>query len=137
MAKWMVAHGVAPELILVSTAVRALETLTAMLPAFPRRPDVVAEPSLYLAPASDLLERLRRLPAERREVMLIGHNPGLHDLAASLAEDGPEAERDRLLDKFPTGALATLSSSARNWGEIGPATLRLIRFIRPADISEY
>ena len=136
MARWMAEKGIAPELVLVSTARRCRETWAGMQPEFPSRPTVEAEDGLYLASATQLLARLRRLPAGRREVMLIGHNPGLHELAVHLAGDGAAAERRQLQEKFLTGALATLSSPGLVWSDIGPGRLSLIRYVRPADISE-
>ena len=96
MARWMVAKDIAPELVLVSTARRCRETWAGMQPEFPVRPAVEMEDGLYLASAAELLARLRRLPADRREVMLIGHNPGLHELAVSLAGDGAGTDRRQL-----------------------------------------
>lgn len=136
MARWMAANGVAPELVLVSTARRCRETWSAMQPEFPSRPAVEVEAGLYLASAVDLLARLRRLPAARREVMLIGHNPGLHELAVSLAGEGAGAEWRQLREKFSTGALATLSSTRLGWSDLASGSLGLVRFVRPADISE-
>lgn len=136
MARWMAENGVAPELVLVSTARRCRETWAAMQAEFASRPAVEFEAGLYLAAAGDLLARLRRLPAGRREVMLIGHNPGLHELAVSLAGAGDGVGRRRLHEKFSTGALATLSSPASEWSGLSPGRLDLIRFIRPSDIVE-
>ena len=136
MARWMVAKGLVPGLVLVSTARRCRETWSAMLPEFPSRPAVEMEEGLYLASAGQLLARLRRLPADRREVMLIGHNPGLHELAISLAGDGAGAERRQLQEKFSTGALATLSSPNLGWSDLVSGSLSLVRFVRPADIAE-
>lgn len=136
MARWMAEQGIAPELVLVSTARRCRETWAGMQAEFPARPTVEMEDGLYLASAAEILARLRRLPAGRREVMVIGHNPGLHELAASLAGDGAESERRQLQEKFSTGALATLSSPRLDWSDLGPRRLSLVRFVRPADIVE-
>lgn len=136
MARWMVAKGIAPELVLVSTARRCRETWAGMQPEFSVRPAVELEDGLYLASAAELLARLRRLPADLREVMLIGHNPGLHELAVSLAGDGAGTDRRQLQEKFSTGALATLSSPGLAWPDLGPGRLSLVRFVRPADIVE-
>jgi phosphohistidine phosphatase len=133
MGEWMAAHGVAPELILVSTARRTQETLKAILPHLGGSPEVESEEVLYLATADELLARLRKLPATRREVMLIGHNPGLHELALLLAEPGDSAEHHRLKEKFPTAALASLESSA-SWSSLKPRSMRLARCIRPENV---
>jgi phosphohistidine phosphatase len=136
MAGWMVGNGVTPDLVLVSTARRCRETWAAMRPAFPEILAVEFEDGLYLAEAAVLLRRLRRLAPSRREVMVIGHNPGLQELAVMLAGEGEAEARRRLEAKFPTAALATLSGSGLAWAELGPKALRLERFVRPADILE-
>ncbi len=136
MARWMAAEGIAPELVLVSTARRCRETWAGMQPEFPTRPTVEMEDGLYLASAAELLARLRRLSADRGVVMLIGHNPGLHELAVSLAGVGAAVDRRQLQEKFSTGALATLSLPDLAWSDLGPGRLSLVRFVRPADIVE-
>jgi phosphohistidine phosphatase len=133
MGEWMAAHGVAPELILVSTAKRTQETLKAILPSLRDKPDVESEETLYLATADELLARLRRLPASRREVMLIGHNPGLHELALLLAQAGEGVDHQRLKEKFPTAALASLESPG-TWSSLKPGSMRLVRCIRPENV---
>jgi len=135
MARWMAENGVAPGLVLVSTARRTRETWALMQGAFAGpRPEVVFEDALYLASVDELLARLRRLSDDDgREVMLIGHNPGLHDLAVTLAgaDAGPA-----LVEKFPTAALCSLRLGAKSWGRIAPGSGKIIRFVRPVDISE-
>ena len=94
--------GVAPELVLCSPAVRTRETLELVLPAL-AGVAVHVEDELYGARSEALLERLRAVPEEIGSVMLIGHNPGLQDLALTLASDS--ALRERVAAKFPTAAL--------------------------------
>lgn len=135
MARWMAGAGVAPSLILVSTARRCQETLALMLPILGARTRVLSEGGLYLASADDLLARLRRLEAEHREVLVIGHNPGLHDLALLLAGLGAAEDLARLSAKFSTAALASLSME-EGWPSLVRGGLRLVRFVRPADLPE-
>ena len=96
-----------PELVLCSPAQRTRETLELVRPALGTTATVRLEAELYAASAETLLERLRAVPEEVASVMLIGHNPGLQDLALVLASAGSELER--LEAKFPTAALATLT----------------------------
>jgi phosphohistidine phosphatase len=98
--------GVTPELVLCSSAVRTRETLELVLPALDA-PAVRFEDELYAAASDELLERLRSLPEETASVLLIGHNPGLQNLALVLVST--EVDRARLAAKFPTAALATLA----------------------------
>jgi phosphohistidine phosphatase len=109
-------HPVRPELVLCSTALRARSTLDLVLPGL-GAPRVEIDGGIYLAAAHALLLRLRSLEPAVSRVMLVGHNPGLHDLTCLLAPPGPEA--------LPTGALAELCLEIDDWpaAAAGGATL--------------
>ena len=92
--QWAADHDVRPDLVLCSTAVRARATLDLVAPAL-GAPAVEFEDGLYHAWADDLLERLQGVAPDVESVLLIGHNPGLHDLVALLAPPGPEDVPDR------------------------------------------
>ena len=77
-------RGIEPALVLCSTAVRARQTLAAF--SFAGR--VSYEDGLYGASAGDLVARLRRLPDELPEAMVVAHNPGLQELALLLIGEG-------------------------------------------------
>jgi phosphohistidine phosphatase len=127
VAKHLRDEGISPSLVLCSSARRTRETLERVEPGG----DVRVERELYGASASELLERLRRVPDETQSVMLIGHNPAVQELALELAGDG-----DRLADverKFPTCALATLSLRG-TWGELEAGAAVLVAFVRPKDL---
>jgi phosphohistidine phosphatase len=109
MARWIEANDVHPELVLCSSAVRARETL-AQLEHVLGSPRIVIADSLYGASAAQLADRLGRVPPGTREVMIVGHNPGLADLCLLLAR-GSRA-RQQVAVKFPTGALATLETGS-------------------------
>jgi phosphohistidine phosphatase len=72
------------------------------------------------------------VPDGVESVMLIGHNPGIQDLALSLARGDREITRVR--DKFPTAALATLEFSA-SWRELAPESAELVSFVKPKELS--
>jgi len=89
---------------------------------------------LYEVGAADLLEVLHRVPDSIRVAMLIGHNPGLEDLATALA--GPDSDpgaRKALARKFSTGALATLAFDG-TWATLAAGGARLTRFMTPKDL---
>ena len=114
-----------PQLVLCSTALRTRETLDEVLPAFDRAPQLLFEDALYLASATRLFDRLRRLPEQAESVLLIGHNPGLHQLAVTLASEAGE-----LAEGFPTAALAVLRVPGR-WLALRPHQAKLIDFTTP------
>ncbi len=132
MAKHLGRKGISPELVLCSPSTRTRQTLKRLTPGLGKKADVQIEPELYAAPARDLLEVLRKVPDEVESVMLIGHNPGIQDLALSLASAGSEIPR--LRSKFPTAALATLELDG-TWRELAPGSAELVSMVRPKELS--
>ena len=124
--------GFHSELVLCSTARRARETLELIEPALGSAV-VQIEDSLYGASSGVLLDRLRAVPDGVGSVMLIGHNPGLQQLALDLAK--PSAELRELRVKYPTAALATLELASASWRQIEPGAARLVGFVRPRDLG--
>jgi phosphohistidine phosphatase len=122
--------GLAPDVVLVSTSRRTLETLEALEP-WDETPLIDPMDSLYLADPMQLLAALHGVAETVRSVLLIGHNPGLHDLALSLAgpRGGTEAER-ALAAGFPTGALAEFVVPGA-WWDLREGGARLVRFLTP------
>jgi phosphohistidine phosphatase len=125
-------EGVEPELVLCSTARRARETLERVEPAL-GSPAVRIERGLYGAGSDALLDRLRAVADDVGSLMLIGHNPGLQQLALDLAR--PTVDVSELAAKYPTAALVTLSVPARSWRLIEPATAELVGFVRPRELE--
>jgi phosphohistidine phosphatase len=125
--------GLAPDVVLVSTARRTMDTLEALEP-WDDAPLVEPMDSLYLADPGQMIAALQGVAETVRSVLLIGHNPGLHDLAVSLA--GPLAmrrggENERALAAgFPTGALAEYVV-AGSWRDLREGSGRLVRFLTP------
>ncbi|MCS6932514.1 MAG: histidine phosphatase family protein [Acetobacteraceae bacterium] len=138
MAAAMRELGLAPDIVLVSSARRTLQTLEALGP-LEGPPLIEPMDDLYLAPWQRLLEVLRRVPDTARSVLLVGHNPGLHDLALALVGPGGMAslgaEAQRLAEAFPTAALAEFAI-ASPWHALSAGGGRLLRFLAPADLPE-
>jgi phosphohistidine phosphatase len=132
IARWMREHDVRPQLVVSSSALRAQETLAGVRRGL-GEPGVSIEDALYAASAEALLERVRVLPDEVDEAMLVGHNPGLADLLLLLA--APGELRDRAKAKVPTGALATLEAEIGSWSRLGPGEARLVSFVVPRELE--
>jgi phosphohistidine phosphatase len=132
MAEHLRRKRIAPALVLCSPSRRTRQTLTRIAPSLGESADVQIRSGLYAASASALLEVLREVPDDVESVMLIGHNPGIQDLALSLAGDGSEIARVR--SKFPTAALATLEFRT-SWRELAPGSAELVSFVKPKELS--
>jgi phosphohistidine phosphatase len=126
--------GITPGQVLCSSARRARETLEVVGPGG----EVLIEPELYSASASEIIERLRRTPEEIESVMVIGHNPALQSLVLRLIGDkGDPAAGSELAEvrrKFPTGALVTLSLECA-WSELAPGCAQLAAYVRPKSLA--
>src|SRR5262245_40899894 len=92
-------------------------------------PDIAVEDIIYAASAATLLERLRTVPATVESVLMIGHNPGMQDLALELAASGDAL--DRVAAKFPTCALATIVFDAGGWAGLGAGEGVLTGYMTP------
>lgn len=128
--------GLMPDIVLVSSARRTLQTLAAFDP-WQTPPRIEPLDALYLATKTDLLDTLHAVAPAARCVMLVGHNPGLHDLAMTLAgAHAAIADRQvqRLAGGYPSGALAEFDVAAA-WRDLGDGGARLTRFLLPADVT--
>jgi phosphohistidine phosphatase len=138
-AEAMAAHlrdeGIEPDLVLCSSSRRTRETLDRLSPALGARPSVSIESELYGASERELLERLNALDDQPQSVLVIGHNPGIEQLAIDLAGSGAQPQLDALRRKFPTGALATLEFE-RGWSELAPSSARLADFVTPKQLAK-
>jgi len=123
-----------PDLVLCSPAVRTVETLDRVRDGLAGDLRVEIEDELYAADADYLLARLRRLPESTSSVMVVGHNPGIADLAVGLAKGGEGKALERMRRKFATGGLATLSVSLA-WRNLGWDTATLEAFVVPKQLK--
>ena len=133
IAKYMRRKRIRPALVLCSPSLRTRQTLEAIEPSLSKRSQVELVPQLYAASEAELLERLQALPDSVGSVMLIGHNPGLHDLALALASRG--ADLPQLEQKFPTGALATLVADSESWADLSPGDAELVDYVVPTQLG--
>ncbi|MGH3139224.1 MAG: SixA phosphatase family protein [Gaiellales bacterium] len=125
-------EDVRPDLVLCSSAVRARQTLDHVRPALGDAL-VKIEPTIYEASADAILELLRGLAEPIRSVMVVGHNPGLQDLAVALAAGG--SRLDELTEKYPTGALATLVFESDSWASVAAHQAELSGYAVPRELD--
>jgi phosphohistidine phosphatase len=123
-----------PDLVLCSSARRTRETFDHIAGAYAAPPPVLMEDGLYLGGAQAIMRRIEAVPDSVETLLVIGHNPGLHELAAALARHGARRDRGRLAAKFPTGALASFRLAGR-WEDIAHAPLALTSYVTPADLG--
>lgn len=131
IAGYMVAHGLAPDLAVVSTATRTQDTWRYVSMAFGGGMAHVAEGGLYEAELEDIMQIVRGIRQGPRSVLLVGHNPGLADTAQYLCSDFASSPMVQAKG-YPPGSLAVLDFDAEQWKDIARNGGRLERFITPA-----
>ncbi len=124
--------GISPALVLCSPARRTMDTLRLISGSFRDPVEILVEDELYGASMGELLRRLRTVPAPTPSVMLIGHNPAIHELALSLAGTGDNLKQLKV--KFPTGGMASLAIPGP-WKDLGDEPAELREFVPPRELS--
>ena len=123
------------DLILCSSARRTRETLDLVLVELSPAPRTLIEDELYLASREKLTARLCRLDARNVNVLLIGHNPGLHELAIALADENSPAFRALASGKFLTAARVSFRVPA-DWSVLGSSRHELIGYVTPESLTD-
>lgn len=128
-------HPPFPELVLVSSAVRAQQTWNLVWEAMQDRvpaPEVETLDELYGAEPVELLRIVRMASgSDPKRLMLVGHNPGMHEFALMLAGGGDKASRKALEDNLPTSGLAVLDFDTDDWTDVAFRRGNLVRFVSP------
>ncbi|MBP2298479.1 SixA phosphatase family protein [Azospirillum picis] len=136
VGRYLAKHHARIDLVLCSTAVRAVETRKRVMAALGAPfPPVEHERGLYLCGSRTLLERLRDAPDTATGLMLVAHNPDLHELANTLTGSGDHDLRHALTDKFPTAACAVLVFETQSWSDLELAAGRLADFVQPRKLA--
>jgi phosphohistidine phosphatase len=135
IGQFIAREGLIPDLVIYSSAERTRETAKIVEGSWPRRVKTVAENGLYEATRETILARIRAFPDSAGVVMIVGHNPGVAELANLLAGGGEEDDRLRMAAKFPTSAFAMLDFPTEKWADVGPRMGRLERFAAPSDFA--
>jgi len=135
MAKTIATMGLVPDRIVCSPAVRTRETLDALRPYLDGEDRITIDPELYDSSAEAYLGAIARFGGDVATVMLIGHNPSVHDAARLLVGEGERGLVAELGAKYPTGALAVIDFLADAWPHLAPRSGLLAAFIKPRDID--
>jgi phosphohistidine phosphatase len=139
VGSWIGRHPPVPDAVLVSTAVRAHQTWeiareaikdTTREPAAPPRVEFLAD--LYGAEPAQLLQIIRLAEVtDPKYLLVIGHNPGMHELALALTGSGDAAAKKAIEDNLPTAGLAILDFDIDDWGDVAFRRGKLVGFTSP------
>ena len=135
IGRWIARNPPFPNQVLVSSAVRAQQTWDVVWETIK---DSVAAPEmetldeLYGAEPAQLLQMVRMAShADPKRLLLVGHNPGMHELALMLTGQGDKASRKALEDNLPTSGLAVLDFDTDDWTDVAFRRGKLALFVSP------
>jgi len=132
---WIGGHPPAPDAVLVSNAVRAQQTWEIAWEAMKRqvpKPQVETLPELYGADPVQLLQAIHAAGVtDPKRLMLVGHNPGMHELALALTGGGDPASHKAVAENLPTSGLAVFDFAIDDWADVAFRRGRLVQFLSP------
>ncbi|WP_026620122.1 phosphohistidine phosphatase [Ensifer sp. WSM1721] len=133
---FMARQELIPDLALVSTARRAQETWELVAEALPHEVEARDAVGIYEVAAAAMIDVIRKVEPTVEKLLIVGHNPGMAELALLLAGSGNAVALERLEAKFPTAGLAVIDFTIEQWSEIAPGTGRLVQFVTPRMLDE-
>lgn len=131
---YMAHHGLVPNLALVSPAKRAQETWVLVAAVFTKTPRVVTDERLYNATRETLIGAIGET-RKAHTLIVVGHNPGLHDLALQLIAAGDVGLREQINERLPTSGLVVIDVPVDDWALLRSHAGRLERFVSPRLIA--
>lgn len=130
MGELLASRGYEPDFVLCSTATRTRETLAQVQNSFPFPLFVTYNQKIYDASEADLLNQISAMADDISTLLIVGHNPGLYQLALELAKEGDKQIHNNLQMQFPTCALAVISFEGE-WKNIAGSRSKLVLFATP------
>jgi phosphohistidine phosphatase len=120
-------HGLIPDVVISSDAVRARLTAEAVVEAARYAGEILLDRRLYLAGPADILALLRTAGGKAGSVMIVGHNPGFEELVAQLTGEQQD---------LPTAALAQIALPIDQWRDLKLSTRgTLVGHWRPKELA--
>jgi len=134
MGRAMRAEGLVFDAVIASPAVRVVETLAELASGYGEEIAPTYDERVYLASPATLIALAQTTDDGVRRLLIVGHNPGLEQLALQLTDGEETRLRAELALKYPTATLAEIELPIAHWGELSGSG-RLTRFVRPRDLD--
>ncbi len=132
---YMKSHALVPDRVVISPAARTQETWKFTAAAFRPAPGATTADPLYEATPHAIFGVIKEAPAAAHTLMVVAHNPGLHEVALMLIASGDIDARERLREKLPTAGLVVIDFAFDDWSKLHPQSGRLERFVSPKSLE--
>ena len=134
MGQYFHANGLRWDAALISSSRRTMQTyefLERGLEQMTVDPEISG--ALYLASSDRILQLIHNQDERANSLLLIGHNPGFHELAQLLLKDAREG--GEYAGKFPTAALCVIDCDVDKWADVQPGCGRLALYTKPKALA--
>lgn len=135
MGAYLERHALMPARVLLSPARRVQETWQYLTEAVRKAPAAATVDNIYDASASDIMAAIADTPADVPSLMIVGHNPTLHEVAVALIASGDIDTREALREGLPTSGLVAIDFAYDEWQKLHPQSGRLERFVTPRSLD--
>lgn len=135
MGEWLRDENLLFDSVIASPALRIRQTVEGVEDGLGRRLQPLWEKRIYMASAATLFGIVQEVPDEVEHLLLIGHNPGLEDMALLASEGRPGPYRTEAEIKYPTATFATLQFAVDRWALVDEGGGELTAFVRPRDLD--
>ena len=143
MGAYMASHALTPDRVILSPAARSQETWKHMWGAMPKAPgaklhttpDTQTLEQIYDATALDIFAAVADQPSNVQALLVVGHNPGMHEVALMLIASGSVDARELLRESLPTTGLIVIDFPLDAWDKLHPQSGRLERFVIPKSLE--
>jgi phosphohistidine phosphatase len=132
---YIASHAFMPDRVVVSPSLRTQETWKYTAAALRPAPAAKTVERLYDATPHAIFDVIRDTPAAAHSLLVIGHNPGLHEIAIMLIATGDIETRELLREKLPTSGLVIIDFPIDDWSKLHPRSGRLERFVSPKSLE--
>lgn len=120
--QWINQRGLQPDFALVSTALRTRATFTRLSRQLEQEPAHRYDPVLYGASPEEWLAAIAQVASQHKVLLLIGHNPSIHELAVQLSGSGAQTTLAKLKSAYPPATLSQISLEGLSWNALTPET---------------
>lgn len=127
-------RGLSFDRIVCSPAQRAKETVERFERGYESLPELSFEPRLYMCSTGTLIDVINNLPDEAQTVMIVGHNPGFHDIVLRMTKPNGDGLREKVGANYPTGAFALIDFPTDHWADVEPASGEIRQVIFPREL---
>lgn len=127
VGKFMRERKIRPDLVIVSPARRTRETIALVIEALGVKPELRLDERIYEASVASLIQIVSQIEGDKRQVMLVGHNPGFENLLERLTGQ---------TERMPTAALAHIVLEAEHWDEVPQKGGRLDWLVKAKELAK-